>query len=73
MNRFARIVVLFWIFGLLNVQCVVDTKTGDVTCHLTTLGGKKVDCEQGDEIDNVTKNDLRPSTDVVCRTNVLGW
>lgn len=73
MNRLAHVVLAFWILGVLNVQCVTNPKSGDIVCHLTTFSGKKVDCEEGGDIDEAIKSDIRPRTDVVCRTDVLKW
>lgn len=65
---------LFWILGLLEVHCVTDPYTGDITCYLHTVGGKEIICEQGAEQAEATKRlDIRPTTDATCMAPFFKW
>jgi hypothetical protein len=68
------VVVLFWFFWILKVDCVVDQRDGDVTCYLHTRGGQEVICRQGGEESQTEKHlDLKPTMDAECMVPMVRW
>lgn len=66
-------VALFWFFWLLNVECVMDQKTGDVECHLHARN-REIVCKQGGvENPTVDRLDVKPTEDAECMVPLVRW